>query len=252
MKTKKTKPTNEKIIDRFEKAYENCLSSRTMKTYLSCLQLLLSGNWKITSKSKYAQYKAVLSKCLEIDIDLGIKLPKFSKRGDNFKENVVEKIVSNTDLENLIDCLPKTANGKQATLACKIALATGLRLSEVLNLKKEDIKEDNGLTSLTTKGKGGKTRTTFFKGDASILENFTAFSISLGYLELAFARAKKRAGVNFNFHSLRHTFATSTLKAGLPLASVQKLLGHSNISTTSKYLHLDFDRSELAKAGFCS
>ncbi len=60
-------------------------------------------------------------------------------------------------------------------------------------------------------------------------------------LRWAFAKAKRKAGITrpFRLHDLRHSFASNLVMNGSDLKTVQELLGHRNISTTSRYAHLD-------------
>jgi site-specific recombinase XerD len=65
-------------------------------------------------------------------------------------------------------------------------------------------------------------------------------------------RLRKRTGIEFNLHMLRHTAASDWIRAGVPIEVVSKLLTHANVATTSQvYVHLSVEdlRAELAKAG---
>ena len=70
------------------------------------------------------------------------------------------------------------------------------------------------------------------------LEIFTYRNKPLKDIRTAFKNACNRAGIkNLRFHDLRHTFATRLVLAGVDLASVSKLLGHSTIQMTMRYAH---------------
>ena len=130
---------------------------------------------------------------------------------------------------------------------------TGLRISEVCRLKWNDIGHD----FLTVTGKGDKKRTVFFGQRVSKnLEEYRSLiqeesnpnqeiffgqkgPLSESGIHRRFKLLAAAAGLpeTVSFHSLRHGYATRLASRGIPLAAVRDQLGHSNISTTSVYLH---------------
>jgi integrase/recombinase XerD len=123
----------------------------------------------------------------------------------------------------------------QAKIAFLLAYGAGLRLSEVLSIKPENIKK----TYLEViSGKGSKDRNVPKpKGWKDYMTKLLPIKKSGRSLERNFKAACKRAGLNpdYTFHSLRHGFATRLMENGVPLSHIQVLLGHSNISTTNVY-----------------
>ncbi|MGA2774605.1 MAG: site-specific tyrosine recombinase XerD [Candidatus Omnitrophota bacterium] len=142
--------------------------------------------------------------------------------------------------------------------------ATGMRVSEAVNLKFDDVNLDIGFLRCTGKGNkervvpiGSKainsikrylqdSRTHFLKNQKSefLFLNRFGKKISRQSLWKILKRYAKEAKINkpIRPHILRHSFATHLLERGADLRSVQEMLGHSNISTTQIYTHIDKNR----------
>jgi integrase len=128
------------------------------------------------------------------------------------------------------------------------ALGTGMRRGEILALKWADLDFIRGLISITM-SKSGKGRKIPMSG--AVAEVLSAVprrcefvfmngepGQSVTSIKSAFGAACAAAKITgFRFHDLRHTFASRALESGADLVSVSKILGHSSIAMTSKYLH---------------
>lgn len=205
-----------------------------------------------------------------------------------YKFLVIEKVVSNNPLENielpkLNKALPKTLDEEDIDKLLDINLvdafsyrnkamlelmyASGLRVSELINLKVHDIDLDMAL--VRTIGKGSKERiipigdyaTEYLKkylteyrdsmlkkeyNDYLFLNNHGKKMTRQGFFKILKAIAYEK-GINKELspHTLRHSFATHLLNHGADLRSIQELLGHSDISTTQIYTHVS--NQELRK-----
>lgn len=127
---------------------------------------------------------------------------------------------------------------------------TGIRVSELVNLKWEDIDMHRDIIHLKTT-KGSKERLIFLHPK---VKAFTAnFSMTTGYvftvngkkysqrsIQALVRTVKFRAGINKRVtpHTLRHSFATHLLEGGADIRSIQELLGHANLATTQVYTHV--------------
>jgi integrase/recombinase XerD len=131
----------------------------------------------------------------------------------------------------------------------------GLRVSEVIRLQVTDIDSQRGLIHVS-RGKGDKERYTVLS--KRLLEELRVYwlidrprpwlfpgrlpgqPLDHNRAREIFNRAKAQAGISKrgSIHLLRHSFATHLLEAGVDLRTIQVLLGHSSILTTTIYLHL--------------
>jgi integrase/recombinase XerD len=131
-----------------------------------------------------------------------------------------------------------------------------LRVSEVVCLRPQDIHSERMLIRVN-QGKGRKDRYTLLS--ARLLEELRAYwrqyrpqqgwlfpggngkgSLSADAAKRIFYAAKERAGIvhGHGIHCLRHSFATHLMEAGVPLPTIQRLMGHASLNSTAKYLHV--------------
>jgi site-specific recombinase XerD len=135
------------------------------------------------------------------------------------------------------------------------AYGGGLRVSELVHLQLQDIHSERMLIRVN-QGKGRKDRYTLLS--PRLLDELRIYwrqyrprvwlfvgadgcsPLSAGTAQKVFDRAKERAGIQHGhgIHSLRHSFGTHLLEAGVNLPTIQRLMGHSSLKTTAKYLHV--------------
>jgi integrase len=142
-----------------------------------------------------------------------------------------------------------------------VALRTGLRWGEIVHLKWHQAPESNYVDfereiifiheSLTKSGKsrwiplGQIVKWELLnvpkQKDTDYIFLNAKTKKPLGSTKDAFNRAVRKAGIDFTFHSLRHTFASQLVRNGVDLYVVQKLLGHASAKMTQRYVHLRED-----------
>lgn len=128
-------------------------------------------------------------------------------------------------------------------LAFFIAWESGLRISEIINLKPEDF-DFEGRTIRVNMGKNSKDRITPMPKTFT-KEHLHLIPIKCGVraLQKAFLLHSSKTGLRekkpkVHFHSLRHGFATHCLRRGINIVDIQGNLGHADIGTTSIYLNV--------------
>ena len=167
------------------------------------------------------------------------------------KEIQLPKVLSKEEMVRLLKAIE---NIKHKTMIM-LGYACGLRVSEIINIEKRDIDRDRNLL-IIRRGKGKKDRvvslspvmlvmlheyTSAYKTEKYLFEGQQPGSMySIRSLETIIQKAKQKAGIlkQGSMHMLRHSFATHLIEKGTDVIFIQKLLGHNDIKTTLRYLHV--------------
>ncbi len=223
--------------------YELGVKPRTSARFLSCVR-------------QFYQY-CLREKLLEVDPSLRIEAPKLGRPlPKSLSEHEVEALLDAPDLED--------PEGMRDRAMLEVLYATGLRVSELVDLRPEQVSLSQGVIRVV--GKGGKERLVpmgdeaqswlvrFLSGPremllgARVCPHLFPTRRGSGMTRQAFwYRIKKhsaQAGIAHPVspHTLRHAFATHLLNHGADLRVVQLLLGHSDLSTTQIYTHVARER----------
>ena len=135
---------------------------------------------------------------------------------------------------------------------CIIMLHCGLRIGEVAALEMADLYLDETPARMIIRGKSARERTVYVSSESKhALQNWLAErpKVSCKYVFISYQHKKlsttsinariqhlrKRSEVDLTAHRLRHTFADQLLSAGMPITSIQKLMGHRFVETTQNY-----------------
>jgi len=167
-------------------------------------------------------------------------------------------------------CLPETTGilWPQRDKALIMTMySAGLRISEIVSLSMSDI--SRAFDEAKIKGKGGKERYVFFSDEAkeaiaeylpqrearlkmagidgrksALFINRKGRPISVPGVRWIISRYSQYSGLGKNVHphALRHSFATHLVNSGCDVRIVQEMLGHSSISTTQRYTHVNIDK----------
>ena len=208
----------------------------------------LSIRRKISSLKGFYKYLGRMGKVTSNPFSY-VTLPK--------KEKKLPQYLNYNEMMEIFDCIDITSLlGLRNRLIMELLYATGIRVSELVNIKINLIDLDN--KSIQVTGKGDKTRIVFFnevtkkyigkyldesnlvrKTDYLIM-NSNGRQITTRGIRLILNKVISETSIikHIHPHTLRHTFATHLLNNGCDLLTVQELLGHSSISTTGIYTHV--------------
>ncbi|MEW6654033.1 MAG: site-specific tyrosine recombinase XerD [Bacteroidota bacterium] len=268
--------------------YEKNLSDNTAKSYLSDLKKLLAyleqqciKDWNettsiILSEFFYEQRKNNLSSATTARYKTSIKIffqflesNNFIKRNPTITLSKVKltrklpSVLSLDEIERILNAPNvKEKSGLRDKAILELFYSSGLRVSELTNLKVNDLYFDEEVIRVL--GKGSKeriipigssaitwineyliaSRPLFEKKDKSqgyVFLNYRGMKISrISVWKLVEFYGKKAELSNeIHPHIFRHSFATHLIEGGADLRAVQEMLGHSDISTTQIYTHID-------------
>lgn len=177
------------------------------------------------------------------------------------------KVLTVEEIDALLDCIDKsTPSGIRDDALFELIYSCGLRISEACDLKLANVHMDEQL--ILVHGKGDKERIVPFGETAlkkiqvyleevrpeftkgrnvpELFVNYRGEAISRKGVWKRFQALEQMSGISAKVHTLRHSFATHLLAGGADLRSVQELLGHSDLSTTTIYTHVTDNQLEEA------
>lgn len=220
------------IKEYFAHLQKNNLSNKTLALKKAALSFL---------------YKEILNK----DI-LRFKTPRAERK--------IPEILTKDEVKSLIN-ITKNLKSK---LIIKLLYSTGLRVSELTNLRLKDLSIDKK-EAWVRKGKGSKDR--FFKISDLLINDLQKYistlkeneeflfpgknnTLTTRNIQKIIGRAASKANISKRVspHKLRHSYATHLLEAGVDIRIIQELLGHANLSTTEIYTHVSKEQLRKVKS----
>lgn len=209
---------------------------------------------KVASIKSFFKYLVNKKKIISSNPADELETPKLSKR------NPIYMTLDET--EKFLSGIRRNKHYYRNMCIMQLFLNCGMRISELCSINLSSIKKD----TLTVIGKGDKERTIYLNETCistineyiekersclvNIKDNDALFVSQLGTrltkraIEKLVDSINERSGLNkekLTPHKLRHTSATLMYKAGADIRSLQMILGHTNVSTTQIYTHVDDD-----------
>lgn len=240
---------NQELIDFIKKSPEE-ISEEDVKLFLAEKLSDRAANSIIQflAAIKYA-YTSVFKK----DITAGIRRPRKEKR--------IPTVLTKEEVQKLLSSI----SNKKSKLMVSMLYGCGLRVSELINLKIDDLFFDEKIGYIK-QAKGRKDRMfnipeflfEDLKNQAAnqraqnqeFLFSFNSKRLSSRNLQKIVERAAKRAAIQkaVHCHTLRHSFATHLLEQGTDIRKIQELLGHADLSTTQIYAHVSSEELKKIKS----
>jgi len=220
------------------------------------LKLYIADNLSDSSASSIivflAAIKYAFSSILKKDITINLKRPKRDKK--------IPDVLTKDEIKKLLEVL----DSKKSKLMLSLIYACGFRVSELVNLKTENLNFEEKIGQIK-QAKGRKDR--IFNIPNFLIEDLkkqvekqkninseflfsnptTKSKLSSRNIQKIVSLATKKAGIQKKVHphTLRHSFATHLLENSVDIRKIQELLGHADLSTTQIYTHISTE--ELKK-----
>lgn len=215
---------------------------------------------KITKSSisrKLSSIRGLYNYLVREDI---IKENHFNKIQNPKRELYLPKFLKDEELDKIFSvCNSNNPTEERDTLIIELLYATGVRVSELVNIKIKDINREEKLIKVL--GKGNKERMVIYNNhtkkalDTYLKDGYNYFNkksseylilnkngnkLSERYIREIINKKVSQASLDIKIspHTLRHTFATDILENGADLMTVKELLGHESLNTTSIYTHV--------------
>ena len=215
---------------------------------------------KITKSSisrKLSSIRGLYNYLVREDI---IKENHFNKIQNPKRELYLPKFLKDEELDKIFSvCNSNNPTEERDTLIIELLYATGVRVSELVNIKIKDINREEKLIKVL--GKGNKERMVIYNNhtkkalDTYLKDGYNYFNkksseylilnkngnkLSERYIREIINKKVSQASLDIKIspHTLRHTFATDILENGADLMTVKELLGHESLNTTSIYTHI--------------
>jgi len=241
--------TQNRLFLEFIKKQPEEISEDDIKFYFAYLQ-----------KNKFSNKTLALKKAA-----LGFLYNEIMNKGLlKFPTAKIEQKIPEVLTKEEVKLLIESAKNLKSKLILKFLYSTGLRVSELVNLRLKDLSIDKK-EGWVRKGKGSKDR--FFNISNYLLDDLKEYiftidkkseflfpgknkSLNPRNIQKIVNRTAIKANIqkNVNPHKLRHSFATHLLEDGTDIRIIQVLLGHSNLSTTQIYAHVSKEQLKKVKS----
>ncbi len=219
-----------------------CSKSACNMTHEGVKSYLISQHQSVSySRLSHASLKFFFTEVLKNPFDIE-KIP-LKKR-----EKLLPKVISKEKIKLILGL----CSNLKHRLVIKLLYSSGLRLQELIDLKREDIDFDRNLINVS-KGKGKRDRVTLLSESIKLdlLKYYSSYDFKSRYLiegrkgkyskksvQEILKKLGRKAGIKVTPHMLRHSFATHLLENGTDIRFIQKFLGHSDLRTTEIYTHV--------------